>query len=107
VLDLGSPEPNALSYLAYLGFIILAFTFITWGIGLIKKTQILNFHASSGLLIHRRHGRVFRIWVFSCFVILLNRQALKLGHIDCAWSSIRLFQFVFHFITFIQIFLCT
>ncbi|SRR5690606_3025125 len=38
VLDPKSTEPNAWIYLAYVGFVILAFTFITLGVGLIKKT---------------------------------------------------------------------
>jgi hypothetical protein len=37
VLDPASTEPNALIYLAYVGFAFLAFTFIGLGIGLIKK----------------------------------------------------------------------
>lgn len=38
VLKSDSTEPNALIYLAYIGFAVLAFTFIVLGIGLIKET---------------------------------------------------------------------
>ncbi|MGK6349655.1 DUF6965 family protein [Parapedobacter sp. DT-150] len=33
-----STEPNMLIYLAYLGFAVLVFTFITLGIGLLRKS---------------------------------------------------------------------
>ena len=39
VLDAESTEPNALIYLAYVGFGILAFTFIALGIGLVRKSR--------------------------------------------------------------------
>lgn len=42
VLKPDSAEPNALIYLAYLGFAILTFTFIVLGIGLVKKTPPNN-----------------------------------------------------------------
>jgi len=39
VLDPESTQPNSLIYLAYAGFTVLIFTFVTLGIGLLRKKQ--------------------------------------------------------------------
>lgn len=47
VLDPESAEPNNLIYLAYAGFALLAFTFVTLGVGLLRKPHSAPFPDTS------------------------------------------------------------
>jgi len=40
VLDANATEPNSIIYLAYVGAVVLAFSLIVLGIGLVKKKQV-------------------------------------------------------------------